>query len=62
MQSTNFSTELFNSFNPFKLKIKIGTPTILLRNLNTPRLCNRARLQVTVMRDNVIEATFLTCW
>jgi len=34
---------------------------MLLRNLNPPRLCNGTRLQVTALRNNVIEATILTC-
>lgn len=33
---------------------------MLLGNLNPPRLCKGIRLQVTVMRDNVIKATILT--
>lgn len=64
-QSVDFPTEFLNSINPtgfppYKLRLKIGVPIMLLRNLNPPRLCNGTRLQVKVMRDNVIEATILT--
>ena len=33
---------------------------MLLRNLDPPNLCNGTRLQVRVMRTNLIEATILT--
>ena len=58
--------EFLNSLNPadfprHNLQLEVGVPIIiLLRNLNSPKLCNRTRLLVKVMRNNVIEATILT--
>lgn len=41
---------------PHNLQIKVGSPVILLRNLNPPRLCNCTRLFITKLMKNVIEA------
>ena len=44
-----------------KLKIKVGTPIILLRNLDqTNGLCNGTRLIVTRLSSNVVEAKIIT--
>ncbi|KAG4970450.1 hypothetical protein AAZX31_13G114500 [Glycine max] len=44
-----------------KLKIKVDTPIILLRNLDkTNGLCNETRLIVTRLGSNVIEAEIIT--
>ncbi|GFW06033.1 ATP-dependent DNA helicase [Trichonephila clavipes] len=45
---------------PHVLTLKIGVPIMLLRNINSPRLCNGTRLSVKQMMNNVIEATILT--
>jgi len=63
-EATNFPTEFLNSLYPpefprYKLRLKIGTPIMLLRSLNPPRLCNGTRFQVTALRNNVIVATIL---
>lgn len=50
-----------NNFPAHKLKLKVGVPIMLLRNLNhTIGLCNGTRLIVTNLGDNVIEATIIT--
>ena len=44
-----------------ELRLKVGCPVILLRNLNSARgLCNGTRLIVTKLRSKVIEAKVLT--
>lgn len=63
---TFFPVEFLNSVNasgmpPHKLKLKIGSVIMLLRNLNTKQgLCNGTRLFVTALKNNLIEAEVLT--
>lgn len=64
-ETVNFPTEFLNSLNPpsmspHELKLKIGSPVILIRNLNSPKLCNGTRLCVKQILNNVIEAVILT--
>ncbi|XP_050065320.1 ATP-dependent DNA helicase pif1-like [Aphis gossypii] len=41
------------------LQLKVGSPIIMLRNLNPPRLCNGTRLVIQKLMKNVIEARIL---
>ena len=44
-----------------KLKLKVGTPIMLIRNLDqTDGLCNGTRLIITKLGSNVIEAEVIT--
>ncbi|XP_022160025.1 uncharacterized protein LOC111026279 [Myzus persicae] len=64
-ESVHVPTEFLNSqtpsgMPPHKISLKVGIPIILLRNLNSPRLCNGTKLRVTSLTKNVIEAKILT--
>ena len=51
---------MFENYVGISYHLKVRVPIILLHNLNPLKLCNGTRLQVKVMRNNVIEATILT--
>lgn len=43
-----------------KLRLKVGVPVLLMRNLEAPRLCNGTRLQITKLGRNIIRAIIMT--
>nr|XP_042913409.1 uncharacterized protein LOC122273401 [Parasteatoda tepidariorum] len=64
IEAANFPTEFLNSLDlpgipPHNLVLRVGSPVILLRILNLPRLCNGTRLVVKKLMNNVIEVIIL---
>jgi ATP-dependent DNA helicase PIF1 len=63
-KAVNYPTEFLNLLDlsgkpPHNLQLKVGSPVILLRNLNPPRLFNGKRLAIKKLMKNVIEAIVL---
>jgi len=63
-ETVNYPIEFLNSLDfpdmPLHyLQLKVGSPIILLRNMNPPRLCNSTRLVIKKLMKNFIEAIIL---
>jgi ATP-dependent DNA helicase PIF1 len=63
-EAVNYPTKFLNSLDlpgmpSHNLQLKVGSPVILLRNLNPPRLCNGTRLIIKKLMKNIIEAIIL---
>ncbi|XP_037871618.1 uncharacterized protein LOC119629558 [Bombyx mori] len=64
-QVTSYPVEFLNSLElsgvpSHKLRLKVGVPVLLMRNLDAPRLCNGTRLQGTHLGRNIVKAIIMT--
>lgn len=64
-EECDFPPELLASLKPLglpphMLSLKVGSPIMLLRNLDPPRLCNGTRLIVKALTDHLIDAEILS--
>lgn len=64
-ETVYYPVEFFNSLAPnglpsYNFILKVGMPIVLLRNLNTPKLCNGTRLLATKLKSTFTEAQIIT--
>ncbi|GFV98339.1 ATP-dependent DNA helicase [Trichonephila clavipes] len=64
-EAVQYPTEFLNCIQTPDLQaqnliLKVGSPIILIRNIDAPRLCNGTRLIVKKLMQHVIQATVLT--
>ncbi|GFU79470.1 ATP-dependent DNA helicase [Trichonephila clavipes] len=62
--TTSYPVEFLNSLDlsgvpSHKLELKVGVPVLLMRNLDSPRLCNGTRLRITELGRHIVKATIL---
>lgn len=48
-----------SGYLPNKLKLKVGAPITLLRNLQPRNICNGTKIQIKCLRNNIVEAVNL---
>eukprot|EP00106_Octopus_bimaculoides_P014353 XP_014781795.1 PREDICTED: uncharacterized protein LOC106877412 [Octopus bimaculoides] len=61
----DYPTEFLNSLEPSNvpphiITLQVGSPVMLIRNLNPSTLCSGTRLVITKLLPNVIEASIMT--
>ncbi|GFX01271.1 ATP-dependent DNA helicase [Trichonephila clavipes] len=63
--TTSYPVEFLNGLDlsgvPLhKLELKVGVPVLLMRKLDSPRLCNDTLLRITELGTHILKATILT--
>ncbi|XP_076043746.1 uncharacterized protein LOC143026849 [Oratosquilla oratoria] len=63
-EATHYPTEFLDSLElselpPHKLELKKGAPIMCMRNIDPPRLCNKTRLKIEELYDNLLFAKII---